>query len=258
MSELTDLDTMLNGINTPPAEPPPVPATAGEPQPTAVSETTPAPVAEIPAAEPPKDSPEEETAEQIFSSSKQNVAFAQMRTENKALKTVVDRMSKIMGLPPGMDMHAATAEINRRLIEAEAKESQVPAPLLQELDNTKNIQLAQEMELRRTRANLAFQEVAGVFKLSKQELREFAETLLNSGKNPFTEDLDLLAEYKVINFDKEMKKARDEAVKQHAERQAATAQHSTQPISTVGASPPATSPVQSVRDLDILLDSRGK
>jgi len=234
--------------------------------------TTPAPVVTEPAAPAPETSPAPETTpaapaaeevdndpENVFTNkNRQNAAFAQQRIENKQLKETVNRLAKTLGIEDVSDLNKTVQAINQQVLEYEAKKANIPLPVLQSLEDTKALQLQQEQELYKQSAHAGFSKVQNQYKLTDIQVREFAEQVLDSGKNPFAEPVDLVKEYQMLNFDRLLAQAKDEAAQAVVTRQKHAAAHSSTPATSTGAAPTAAASVTSISDLNSMLDSLGK
>lgn len=244
---------------TPPADTttPPAPTTNTSPTVT-VTETPASETANTtPAAVTVKDVEAPASPEQIFNGNKQNAAFAKMRTENKTLADTVLRLGKTLGIEDTSDIAKVTRELEARIQAYEAQQSNVPLPVLQKLEETKRQQLEQEQELNRTKALQGFQKVKDTYGLDDAKLQDFATKLYDQGKNPFTDPVDLLTEYKILYYDELMEKTKQEAIAAERARTAKVNAHSSAPNTVTGAPPGAGTPVKSSNDMVAFLKSSG-
>lgn len=257
MSEVNDftaLDTVLTQFDKPaetkPVEPAPVtePVTpAAEPEP-----AEPAKEPETPAATPEP----EQTPEQILSGSKQNAAFAQMRVQNKQMQETITKLGGLLGLEVADHTQLITA-LEQKMLQFQAQETNIPVNVLQELEASRKAQQQQEAETHRTNALLGFQKVKDTFSLDQKGLNEFANQLNEAGKNPFTDPLDLIQEYRMLNFERILQQERDKAAQEVIARQKKAEAHSTTPAKAVGAPPTSATPVTTVSGLEELLRGGG-
>jgi hypothetical protein len=81
---------------------------------------------------------------------------------------------------------------------------------------------------------MGFQAVKNQFNLSDKDVDDFADQLIRDGVNPFTKSVDIVAEYKLRNFDALLEAAVQKGAAQEAQRQANVAAHSSQPNKTTG------------------------
>lgn len=234
---------------TPPTTPPAAPPAAA-PAPTTETPAAPpaAPTATAkPTAEPPFD------PDSLFGSGKQNAAFAQMRTANTAMQKTLNRIAQTLGVE-GSDPESIIAGLNRRLNEHQSTEQGIPLEMLERMDKLTQDAEAREREFRAAEANRGFQRVKDEFKLDDAGLRAFAVKLHEAGKNPFEAPMDLVTEYKILNYEALLTKAKEEAANAALLRQQHGQQHSTQPSTAAPAGTPGSAkPVNSVQDLEVLL-----
>lgn len=166
---------------------------------------------------------------EIFSSSKQNQAFAQLRTENKQYSQVLQRLAKIIGLQDVTDPTQLPDAVENRLREYEAKQMNVPVDLLQKLEAAERAREQQSMAALAQQADLAFERVKETFNLKDAELVKFAQQLNDAGKNPYVSPMDLIAEYKLLNYDALIKQEREKAIQEANSTKEKAAAHSTTP-----------------------------
>lgn len=271
LNELDSLDAMLNESTSPTTTAPAVPAvttpvTAESAAP--VTETAPAVVetSTAPAATPPADGLTPGTApaatevpdndpESVFNNkTKQNAAFAQQRIENKQLRDTVTKLAKTLGIEDTSDVNKTIAVLNQRLLEYDAKQTNIPLPVLQEIETSNARQQELELALHKQEATIGFATVQNKYKLTPEQVKAFAEQVLDAGKNPFAESVDLVKEYQMLNFDKILEQTRTDARQEALARQTKAAEHSSTPSSHVGTASPATGVVTSVTDLNRMLD----
>lgn len=262
MDDITDvnsLDAMLASKDTTPApaaEPTPAPAPTPEPAP--VAEPAPVETPEVPAA-PEATPPEPMDPESVFTNkSKQNAAFAQQRVENKQLKDTVSRLAKTLGIEEASDINKTVQALNERLLAYEAEKSNVPLPVLQAQEKVLQEKQELEQQLYKQQAITGFAQVQSMYKLKPEQVKEFAEQVLDSGMNPFAEPVDLIREYRMLNFDKIMKQTADDATQAAVEKQKKALNQSSTPAVSVGSPPAVASSVSTVADLNRMLDQMSK
>ena len=201
---------------------------------------------------------EETTPDQVFSGNRQNQAFAEMRTQIKSLNSTVARLGQIMGLPNNLPPEQLIPMVERRLLEIEAKASNIPVELAQRLEEAEKQKQAQEQEMLRNNAALAFQKVKDHYKLTQPQLIEFAEKLNEAGKNPYLQPVDLMQEYRLLYFDQIMENTRKQAEKEALARKEKVDNKSTTPPKDSGQpSDPATE-ITSIQGLTNLLSNAGR
>ena len=199
----------------------------------------------------------DEAPETVFTGTKQNQAFAQMRVQNKQLSAAISKLGKIIGLPE-MPLEQMLPLVEQRITEVEAKANNVPVELAQKLEELERAKAEQEAVALRTNADLAFQKVKDTYKLTQKQLVDFAHQLNADGKNPYAQPLDLLQEYRTYNFDAILAAERDQAVKDALARDTKAATKSTTPSTQSGAPSEPAKPITTMQQLDKLLEGMGK
>jgi len=222
------------GITDLPADNPPAdseddPPADSEDDPPADSNDPPADSEDDPPADsadsndPPKDPPKPSA------DTKAGRAFAQLRVQNAQYRKTLNGIAKILGVTDTSDPDTLIAQLNKVILEKEAKDKNVPAELLERLqileERDKEYTQKQIMEY----AYLGFQRVKDMFNLDEAGLQAFADELVAAGINPFETKVDVVREYKLLHFDELMKAAVEQGIKQEQERAAKAANHSTAP-----------------------------
>lgn len=214
------------------------------------------PEEETPAAE--EEEEPEEDPEPPIQDDKAQQAFIHMRQQNKKYADMLKGVAGVLGLEGDVsDEQALLTALQTKVAEKEAEKNNIPVELYQRL------RLLEERDqeftaLQRQQAVAAgFETVKKQFNLTQEELNAFAETLVQNGKNPLSTDLNLVNEYKVINYDRLVQKAADEAVAAEQARAAKAGNNSTTPSDKNG-KPPETGDqkVNSVRDLENFFRSK--
>ena len=148
------------------------------------------------------------SAEEKFTN-KQNKAFAEMRIQNKEYEQFLLQMAKVAKLDV-KNAKEAKDVLAARLQQTEAKQKQMDPQVLAELEESRK-QIAELQQSRvREKAIAGFAQLKTLHGLSDNDLNDFADTLVAQKKNPFEQEMDLVAEYRLANFDKLMEKAREE------------------------------------------------
>ena len=206
----------------PPADDPPAdsaddPPADSEDDPPADSEDDP------PEDDPPKDPPKPSA------DTKAGRAFAQMRVQNAQYQKTLNGIAKILGVTDTSNPDTLIAQLNKVILEKEAKDKNVPTELLERLqileERDKEYSQKQIME----NAYLGFQRVKDMFNLDEAGLQAFADELVAAGINPFESKVDVVREYKLLHFDDLIQAAVEQGIKQEQERAAKAANHSTAP-----------------------------
>lgn len=148
------------------------------------------------------------SAEEKFTN-KQNKAFAEMRIQNKEYEQFLLQMAKVAKLDVKTAKEAKDV-LAARLQQTEAKQKQMDPQVLAELEESRK-QIAELQQSRvREKAIAGFAQLKTLHGLSDNDLNDFADALVAQKKNPFEQEMDLVAEYRLANFDKLMEKAREE------------------------------------------------
>ena len=166
---------------------------------------------------------------------KANAAFAQMRSENTALRKLVNDIAGVLGVNPNTPQPQMQAAVQDAILRAQAKQQNLDPAVLLRLQQLEQYKEANERQSLSDRALMGFQAVKNQFGLSEKEIDGFADQLMKAGVNPFTTDVDLIAEYKLRNFDKLLAAAEQRGAAKEAERQQNVANHSSQPSKATGA-----------------------
>lgn len=162
-------------------------------------------------------------------------AFAQMRLQNKKYESLFKGLAGVLGAEATDDPDKLMDALNEKLIEAQAKQQNLPPEVLQRLQKLEQENQMYTADQLKQTAYLGFQKVKDQFGLDDKALSQFADTLVADGVNPFEQPVDLITEYKVRNFETLMQQAIEKGVQQEMERAAKANAHSTNPGSGTGA-----------------------
>lgn len=195
--------------------------------------------------------------EELFTGSKANQAFAQMRKKVSGYERVVGQFAKILGVTD-TEPEKVLQALNEKQLEYEAKAQKIPVELLKRLDETERINREREAEVLRNNANLSFQRLKDTYKLNTDDLAGFAKQLIDAGKDPYSQPMDLLQEYRALNFDKLLQKAKDEAAQEALKKKENTAKTSTSPSKTKGKDSGPVKEIKTFSDFERALSGFGK
>lgn len=198
-----------------------------------------------PATEPPASNP-------------MNAAFANMRVQNKTYKDTLDGVAKVLGIQDLSDPNTVLEQVNNLVITAQAKQQNVPPDLLLRMRNleVQNEQYTQQQL--QQQALLGFEKVKQTYELENQDLSDFADQLSKTGINPFAQEVDLITQYKVMNYDKLVQKAADKAVaEERARAEKAGSTGTTPPKGTGGNGPGSPEKIASVGDFTAWMKTLG-
>lgn len=191
---------------------------------------------------------------------KQNKAFAELRMQNKAQAEFIMRLARSAGLNP-KDVKEAQEFLSEGATRVEAKKRNIDPETLRQLEEERTELEEYRNQANRQAAMLGFQKVKNEYNLTNEDLNNFAEQLAAKNINPFSGDrVDLLKEYRMLNFDKLLAQAKEAGRQEEIARSLKAKQNSTIPLKTTGNDTPLgeTPAVNTVKDLDNLLNSLNK
>ena len=188
--------------------------------------------------------------------SKQNFAFAQMRTENKDLSDLLMDLAKATGQNP-KNITEAKEILQGGLTKVLSKNRNIPEDVLREMEEDKKALAALKQEQAKQKAMQGFQTVKNTFGLSNEEVNSFADELIKRKLNPFEHEIDLTKEYRDIYFDKLIAKAKEAGVQEERARIMKAQQQSTTPSIQNGVSDNTGNQkeIKTVADLNAFFDS---
>ena len=191
---------------------------------------------------------------------KQNKAFAELRMQNKAQAEFIMRLARSAGLNP-KDVKEAQEFLSEGATRVEAKKRNIDPETLKQLEEERTELEEYRNQANRQAAMLGFQKVKNEYNLTNEDLNNFADQLAAKNINPFSGDrVDLLKEYRMLNFDKLLAQAKEAGRQEEIARSLKAKQNSTTPLKTTGNDTPLgeTPAVNTVKDLDNLLNSLNK
>ena len=167
---------------------------------------------------------------------KQNQVFAQMRVQNKQYQKTIESLGKLLGAN-STDPDELLNLVQNKIVSAQARQQGVPEELLRELHALKQESEITKQERLYQQGLQGFQKVKDTYGLNNKEIEEFAAALSQQGINPFAQTVDMMAQYKQINFEKIVAKEVEKAVQAERERIEHAKSHSVNPSKKVGAAP---------------------
>ena len=188
---------------------------------------------------------------------KQNSAFAQMRIQNKELSDLLMNLAQATGQNP-KNINEAQEILKGGLNKVISKNRNIPEDVLREMEEDKKALAEFKQSQARQKAIAGFQQVKDMHELSREEVNNFADKLIENKLNPFEQDLDLVKEYRHLYFDELIAKAKEQGVQEERARSLKAQQNSTTPSTQKGLPDNAGNqgtPIKSIADLDKLLDS---
>ena len=145
-------------------------------------------------------------------------AFAAMRVELNQKNKMLENVATVLGLDP--KSKDSMDQLQTKLTEALAKKQGLPVETLERLNRLEEMEQQRNIEQVRNNAFAGFQQVKTQFGLNDEQLQAFANDLVADGKNPFVQQLDLVTEYKLKNFDKLLEQAKNQGAQAEIERAA--------------------------------------
>lgn len=234
--DATGLDTMLDGMGTDTG----VPATEVTPEP----EPEPQPE--------PEPEPGQPTAIQ-----KQEFAFAEMRRTNAQYAALLGKIAQVNGIEY-QNTNDLLSKLNDNTITAMAKQQNVPVELLQRIESLQQDSDAFKAQQAQQSAVAGFQKVMTTHGLTEAELQSFARELDAKGVNPFVQQVDIEAEYKLTHFDDIVAKQIDRAVKEALAKSNSADNNSTTPMQQQSPGGTDNKPVSTLDGLNAMLDQMGR
>lgn len=189
---------------------------------------------------------------------KKAAAWAQLRVENKQLNSLVKGVAEVLGIQDTGNNEAVLSSLKNAVVEAQAKKQGIPPETLRRLEQLEAKEKEYSTQQLQQAAYLGFQKVKDTFNLSNEQLASFADDLSASGANPFVEPVDVIAEYKLRNFEKLLADAEQKGIQKEAARSAKAGAHSTQPNNKQGKGETNLDKVSTTKDLEAWFASNTK
>lgn len=200
--------------------------------------------------EPPKEDPKPPAPAPDPKANQTAETFARMRVQNRQYQDMLTQIAGVLGVQDTSDPAKMVEALQQMVLKAQAKNTGIPEDFLQRQKATEE-RLAQfESEQLKGQALLGFQKVKDTYQLSNEEVSNFADKLLEKGRNPFASPMDLIEEYRLLFFDQIIEKEKQKALAAEAERAAKAASHSTQPPKKEGAGGGSQAKIETIRELD--------
>ena len=197
--------------------------------------------------------PQQQQQQQPTQQERQNYAFGQMRTQITELTNLLGRVAAANGIEYS-DNKDLIAKLTDDTIARMAQRQNVPVELLREIEALRQDSQAFKQQQLRDAAAIGFQKLVDTYGLSQQQLEQFAVELDQKGKNPFTQPLDILAEYKMAHYDDILKAEVQKAVQEALTKSSAADQNSSTPGQHQGGNGGGDNKITTVAGLSALLD----
>ena len=165
---------------------------------------------------------------------RRNFAFGQLRQENNELASILGKIAQANGIQY-TNTRDLMGKLNDDAISKLAQKQNVPVELLREVDALRAGQQQWQQSQREQVAFTGFQTLMSQYGLSQDDLKAFAVELDGAGRNPFTQDINVVDEYRLRHFDDIVAKRVDTAVKEALAKSSAADSHSSTPGAQQGA-----------------------
>lgn len=165
---------------------------------------------------------------------RRNFAFGQLRQENNELANILGKIAQANGIQY-TNTRDLMGKLNDDAISKLAQKQNVPVELLREVDALRAGQQQWQQSQREQVAYAGFQTLMSQYGLSQDDLKAFAVELDGAGRNPFTQDINVVDEYRLRHFDDIVAKRVDTAVKEALAKSSAADSHSSTPGAQQGA-----------------------
>lgn len=185
-------------------------------------------------------------------------AFAQLRKEAQQKNQLVNGLQKLLGIPENTPLEDVMTKVQEAVVKAQAKQTGIPEEFINKLNTLEQRDKEYRASQLRDNALMGFNKIQKEFKLDSNEVKTFANELLQNGINPLETEVDVLAEYKVRHFDDILTKKVQEGIRAEQERAAKAGSQSTQPGSTQGQTKGEQGKINSIKDLDSWLNQNQK
>ena len=200
-------------------------------------------------------SQQQTNANQQHQQSKANYTFMQMRQQNQQLLGTLKGIAKAKGIEY-TNTQDLIQKLNNTSIEEQAKEQNVPVALLQEINLMRQQTAQLQAQSNQNRLVGSFTTLMNNYGLSKEDLTNFADELLNEGVNPMDSNVDIVREYKSRHQDEIINALVDKKVEEALKRVGQADTNSSTPSQTLGNNPnnDSNNKITTMAQLNTLLD----
>ena len=241
-----------------PAGDPPAPQDppAGDPNPNPNPNPGGDPPADPPADPNPADPPAPAEPPTPPADDRTSRAFAEMRIQNNQYKKTLGTLASILKIDSNLPSEQMAQQIQNTLSGVLAKQTGVPAEMIQRLDQLEEINNKYQQERLYSKSQTELIDIRDRYKLEDKQVEDFMGELLKDGKNPLLQEIDLMQEYVNRHHEDITKKAVEDAIRAEQQRAAAAAANGTTPPAGTGGNPPTPdgTKISSVKDLDALFN----
>lgn len=189
--------------------------------------------------------------------SKQNHAFAELRTQNKKQAQILKSLGQAIGLDPNTSVDEVADKVKDILLQKQSKETNIPVETLREIEELKSLAQENKQIKLEQRTQMAFTDLAEKYKLSSEDLVAFANHLSANGKNPLDGvEVDMESEYLKLHFEDIVQARVDAALKAEQDRKQKVDEHAgSTPPGKAGGDSGSEDKINSVSDLDRYFNS---
>lgn len=200
-------------------------------------------------------SQQQTNANQQHQQSKANYTFMQMRQQNQQLLGTLKGIAKAKGIEY-TNTQDLIQKLNNTSIEEQAKEQNVPVALLQEINLMRQQTAQLQAQSNQNRLVGSFTTLMNNYGLSKEDLTNFADELLNEGVNPMDSNVDIVREYKSRHQDEIINALVDKKVEEALKRVGQADTNSSTPNQALGNNPnnDSNNKITTMAQLNTLLD----
>jgi hypothetical protein len=163
-----------------------------------------------------------------------NRAFAELRVKTQKYEKILKSLGNLLGAQDPNDPDAILNLVQEKVLQAQAKQQNIPVELLQKLDLLEAESQERQRAALTQQALIGFQNVKNQFGLDDKGLDAFADELAQNGINPFAQQIDLVKVYRDFHFEDIIAKEVQKAVEAERQRALKAATESTTPGSTTG------------------------
>lgn len=186
---------------------------------------------------------------------KQAQAFAQMRIANQQQTQLIKQIAEVVGVKDTKDPKALVDALQQVVVKAQSQKQGIPEEVLTRLNQLENMNSEYQRQQAYLAAGRGFQTIKDNYGLDDNALEAFAQELIADGLNPYEQPIDLVAEYKLRNFDRMLEEAVQKGIDQEAQRAAKAGTQSSTPSTTTGGRTDTEAPkINSVSELNKWLE----
>lgn len=221
-------------------EPTPEPEPAADPEPSVANPAT------------PEDQGAEPEVKKPSADDKQQYAFAQQRHEITELTELLKTMADANGIKYESKADLVAKLKDKALVER-ATQQNIPVELLREVEQLRADSNQWKKYQHEQAAMAGFNRVASEFGLDQSGLEAFAVELDQAGKNPFTQAVDVVSEYKARHLDEIVARKVQAAVEAALKGDAQASLQSSTPSQKQGSDASSQEKISTIAQLNALL-----